>query len=197
MRSLRLVTTDDWPEAELRAAMLAGELVPVGSCWASPAEPQDPALRAAAFAWAVPTRKVVASGRTAAWIWGGLSRPPDPVEVSIRPQLRVHVEHGVRLREVQLPASDVVTFAGSRTGTASGVAVTAPVRTVVDLLRAPGPRAGTFGADEALAVGGLFGAGVVDPAEVAARLTALGTIPMARQAERRLRDLLRASVVVS
>ncbi len=36
VRRSRLLTSDDWPESELRGAVLAGELVAVGPCWASP-----------------------------------------------------------------------------------------------------------------------------------------------------------------
>ncbi|ROP66833.1 type IV toxin-antitoxin system AbiEi family antitoxin [Curtobacterium sp. PhB115] len=174
----RLVTTDDWPEAELRAGVLAGELVAVGHCWASPAEPQDPALRAAAAGWVLRDQRLVAAGQTAAWIWGAVSRPPDPLEASVPPHLRLNVGPEVRLREVVLPASDVTTL-----GT---VAVTTPARTAVDLLRTPG----ALGDERTEAVAGLLTLGVVTAPELGARLSALGTIPMVRQAERRLRELL-------
>ncbi|MDM7890198.1 type IV toxin-antitoxin system AbiEi family antitoxin [Curtobacterium caseinilyticum] len=173
MPSPHLLTSDDWPEAELRAAVLAGELVPVGQCWASPAEPQLPALRAAAHAWGLPDRRLVASGRSAAWIWGGTSRPPAVSEVSIPPTIRVRVDADVRLREVRLDPSDVVDL--------DGVRVTTPLRTAVDLLRAPG----TSEPGAITALQGLLGAGVVSAGDVRARLDALGTIPMARQAARR------------
>ncbi len=127
----RLLTSDDWPEAELRAAVLAGELVAVGRCWASPAEPQVPALRAAAHAWRLPDRRLVAGGRSAAWIWGATAREPAVPEVVAPPNLRVRVDADVRLREVRLEDGDVVVL-----GT---VRVTTPLRTALDLLRAPGP----------------------------------------------------------
>lgn len=174
MPTPRLLTSDDWPEAELRAAVLAGELVPVGWCWASPAEPQTPALRAAAHAWRVPDGRLVASGRTAAWIWGATSRPPSPVEVSVPPTVRVRVDPDVRLREVRLAAEDTVRL--------GPVQVTSVERTAVDLLRAPG----AFDATACEALRGLVAIGAVRTDDVRRRLDALGTIPMARQAARRL-----------
>ncbi|MET3637141.1 MULTISPECIES: type IV toxin-antitoxin system AbiEi family antitoxin domain-containing protein [Curtobacterium] len=174
MPTPRLLTSDDWPEAELRAAVLAGELVAVGWCWASPAEPQTPALRAAAHAWRVPDGRLVASGRSAAWIWGATSRPPSPVEVSVPPTVRVRVDPDVRLREVRLPAADTVRLGSVR--------VTSPERTAVDLLRAPD----TFDVTARDALRGLVAIGAVRADDITRRLDALGTIPMVRQAARRL-----------
>lgn len=175
----RLLTSDDWPESELRAAVLAGELVAVGPCWASPAEPQTPALRAEAAAWVLRDARLIACTLTAAWIWGAASRPPAPFDACIPPQVRVHVEADVRLREVRITDDDTVRLGPLR--------VTVPARTVVDLLRTPGPTSGGFGAAEASAVHGLLAIGAASPDDVRERLAALGTVPMARQAERRLR----------
>lgn len=176
----RLVTTDDWPEAELRGAVLAGELVAVGPCWASPATPQDPSLRAEAAAWVLRDPRITAAGRTAAWIWGASSRPPDPMDASVSPRVRLTAGPAVRLREVTLPEDDVVRVGEQR------VPVTTPARTALDLLRTPGPPSGP----RADAVAGLLATGAVTAEELRSRLRGLGTIPMARQAERRLRDLL-------
>ncbi len=178
----RLVTSDDWPEAELRAAVLAGELVAVGACWASPVEPQTPSLRAAAAAWTLQDARLIAGTRTAAWIWGATSRPPTPLEAAISPQARVHVDAGVRLREVVIDPTDVV-----RMGT---LHVTTPLRTAIDLLRTPSTGERTFGTAQAEAVLGLITIGAVGVTEVEERLCGLGTIPLVRQASRRLRALL-------
>ena len=177
----RLLTSDDWPEPELRAAVLAGELVAIGPCWASPAEPQTPSLRAAAAGWVLRDARLIACTLTAAWIWGAVSRPPAPLEACIPPQVRVHVGPDVRLREVRIDVDDTVEFSRLR--------VTGPARTAVDLLRTPGPSTGAFGEAEATAVHGLLAIGAVTAAELQARLRSLGTIPMVRQAERRLRGL--------
>ncbi|PCN47130.1 hypothetical protein Csp2054_13440 [Curtobacterium sp. 'Ferrero'] len=178
MRRPRLLTTDDWPESELRAAVLAGELVAVGECWAATVEPQDPALRAAATAWALPDRRLVAATRTATWIWGGVSRPPLPHECVVPKHVRLRVGTEVRLREVVLDPADVVVLAD--------LAVTRPERTALDLLRTPGPAAGRFDPQDEAAVRGLLDLGLVDVDRVTARLQALEGVPMARQALRRL-----------
>ncbi|GAA3338240.1 hypothetical protein GCM10017714_08590 [Curtobacterium pusillum] len=181
MPRTRLVTSDDWPESELRAAVLAGELVAVGPCWASPAEPQTASLRAAAVAWSLRDPRLIACTRTAAWIWGAVSRPPSPLEACIPPQVRVHVDAGVRLREVVIADGDALRL--------GGLGVTTPLRTAVDLLRSPVGGDGTFGRAESSAVEGLLAIGAVTVHELRASLGSLGTIPMVRQAERRLRAL--------
>ncbi|OII26653.1 hypothetical protein BIV03_07640 [Curtobacterium sp. MCBA15_016] len=185
MSRTRLLTSDDWPEAELRAAVLDGELVAVGACWASPAEPQTPALRAAAAAWALRDARLIASTRTAAWVWGAVSRAPAPLEACVPLRVRVHVDGALRVREVVITDEDVVVLDGLR--------VTTPLRTVVDLLRSPGDRPGGFDPSDAEAVVGLLGIGAVSVDAVAGSLATLGTIPMVRQAERRLRAVLDAA----
>ncbi len=173
----RLLTTDDWPEAELRAAVLAGELVPVGACWASTAEPQDTALRAAAAAWALPDPRLVAATRTAAWVWGALSRSPLPHECVVPGRTRVRVDPTIHLREVALARGD--------TTTVSGLRVTTPLRTAMDLLRAPGTSSGGMhGADED-ALRGLVATELVPVDRLVRSLAALGVVPMVRQAQRR------------
>jgi hypothetical protein len=177
----RLLTSDDWPEAELRAAVLAGELVPVGACWASPAEPQTPSLRAAAAAWALRDARLIACTRTAAWVWGAVSRAPEPVDACVPLGVRVHADGAVRVRELVIADEDVVALEGLR--------VTTPLRTAVDLLRSPGDRPGGFDPLDAAAVAGLLAIEATSADEVAGWLATLGTIPMARQAERRLRTV--------
>ncbi|MCJ1714853.1 type IV toxin-antitoxin system AbiEi family antitoxin [Microbacterium sp. M1A1_1b] len=179
MCSSRLLTTDDWPETELRAAVLAGELVMVGACWASVAEPQDPALRAASFAWSAGDERVVAAGRSAAWIWGACSRPPLPHDACVPAGQRIRQNGGEPVREVAITSADTVRIGGAT--------VTTPVRTALDLLRVAGPSAW---ASRSEVVRGLLDVGLVTPPELGARLRALGTAPMVRQAERRLREVL-------
>lgn len=182
----RLLTTDDWPEAELRAAVLAGELVPVGPCWASTAEPQDPALRAAAAAWALPDGRLVAAHRTAAWVWGAISRPPLPHECVVPAHVRLRVDPAtVRVREVALAPDDVSVLAALR--------VTTPLRTGIDLLRSPGPAPGVMHAADAEAVRSLVVSGVVGADDLRRAHRSLGVVPMARQAERRVTALFGAA----
>jgi hypothetical protein len=177
--SSRLLTTDDWPEAELRAAALAGDLVEVGACWASIAEPQDAGLRAASFAWSTGDARVIAAGRTATWIWGARSRPPLPHDACVRAGQRIHRRGGERIREVAITPEDLLH--------PTGVPVTTPVRTALDLLRVHGDEAWAASAES---VAGLIAVGGVDPTALQNRLELLGTVPMVRQAERRLTGLL-------
>ncbi|PZE90912.1 hypothetical protein DEI95_11220 [Curtobacterium sp. MCBD17_008] len=175
--SSRLVTTDDWPAAEARAAVLAGELVPVGACWASVAEPQDTALRAASYAWSVAGAQFVAAGRSAAWIWGACSRPPLPHDSCVPAGERSRRRGAwAGVREIALRPEDVVLRAGVR--------VLSPDATALDLLR---DRRG-FEAAEAEALRGLVLTALVDPPRLAALLTASERLPMGRQAQRRFRD---------
>jgi len=178
VRSPRLVTTDDWPASELRAAVLAGDLVAVGDCWASVAEPQDPALRAASFSWSVGDDRLVAAGRSAAWVWGACSRPPVPHDVCIPADQRVRRRGaGTRVRELAIAPDDVVRLGAVR--------VLTPLATVVDLLRARE----AFGAAEARVVRDLMATVPVAVADVRRAVADLHQVPMARQAERRLRAL--------
>lgn len=176
-RSVRLVTPNDWPEAEARAAVLAGELVPVGDCWASPAEPQDPELRALAVRWRLDDDRLIACGRTAAWIWGACSRPSVPFDVCVGREDRVKNRGDRPVREIAIGREEVTVVAGLR--------VTDPVRTALDLLRTPGP----FPEHLADAVVGLLAVTDVDPDVLRSRLRALGRAPMSRQGERRLTEV--------
>jgi hypothetical protein len=173
----RLVTTDDWPASELHAAVLAGELVAVGACWASVAEPQDPALRAASYGWSVGDARFVAAGRSAAWIWGACSRPPLPHDSCV-PATERFRRRGVwaAVREITLDPSDVVEIAGVR--------VLTPEAAALDLLRSR--RA--YGGPDAEAVHGLTVASSVDADRLTALLTRAERLPMGRQAQRRFRD---------
>jgi hypothetical protein len=179
VRSSRLVTTDDWPASELRAAVLAGDLVVVGDCWASVAEPQDPALRAASFAWSVGDDRLVAAGRSAAWVWGACSRPPVHHDAAVPADHRVRCRGaGTRVRELAIGVDDVVELGGVR--------VLTPLAAVVDLLRS---RDG-FGVAEDRVVRDLMTTGPVAAEDVRRAVTALHQVPMARQAERRFNDLV-------
>lgn len=172
----RLVTTDDWPEAELRAAVLAGDLVAVGACWASVAEPQDPALRAASYGWSVSDPRLVAAGLSAAWIWGACSRPPLPHDCCV-PAVERFRRRGAwtAVREIALRADEVVEPAGVR--------VLTPEATALDLLRTRR----RFGDADAEAVRGLVAVSGVDADRLEALLARSERLPMGRQAQRRFR----------
>ena len=119
----------DLPEAELHAAKLDGELYPVDRCFSPVDEIDGLWNRARALSLTVPPR-LIAEQRTAAWIYGALSRPPRQhqfcadISARVRPPALV----AVTVREVVIDASDLVDVAG--------LLVTTPLRTVVDLARA-------------------------------------------------------------
>jgi very-short-patch-repair endonuclease len=70
----------------------------------------------------------VASGRTAAGLWGvALAGPDDDVEVTVRAGTRAGAVAGVHLTRRSLPAAAITTRRGSR--------VTTPTRTALDLAR--------------------------------------------------------------
>jgi len=119
----------DLPEAELHAAKLDGELYPVDQCFSPIDEIDGQGNRARALLLTVPAR-LIAEQRTAAWIYGALSRPPRQhqfcadISARVRPSGLV----AVTVREVVVDAGDLVDVAG--------LLVTTPLRTVVDLARA-------------------------------------------------------------
>lgn len=175
--SSRLVTTDDWPAAELHAAVLAGDLVAVGACWASVAEPQDAALRAASYGWSVGDPRVVAGGLSAAWIWGGCSRPPVPHDGCVPADERFRRRGAwTTVREIALDDDDITMCAGVR--------VLTPEATALDLLRVRR----RFGIREAEALRGLVVAADLDPSSLGRCLEQAERAPMGRQAQRRFRD---------
>jgi hypothetical protein len=167
-----LYTDADLAPAELRAAVLAGELYGVGDAWASISVPDLPRLRAAAVARVLPSRTAVVDRRSAAWVWGALSRAPVRPTVAVR--AAVHVVPGVDVRQVRFPPGDVVTL--------DAVQVTTVLRTVVDLLRAPGP----LRADDRDAVRAFLVGGVVSREDVGTRLRAGHKVPYSRSALRKL-----------
>lgn len=122
-----VLTETDLPGAELRAAALDGQLYAVGDGWRSIAEIDDEVGRATAVGHALGPG-VVAAGRTAAWIWGARGAAPIPHEGVVVSPARVKFRGGGSVvRQVVMDDDEVVAV--------SGVAVTTPARTIVDLVR--------------------------------------------------------------
>lgn len=118
----------DLPEAELHAAKLDGELYAIDQCF-SPIDELDGKLnRARALSVTIPAR-LIAEQRSAAWIYGALPRPPRQHQfcADISARVRPAVLVAITVREVVIEACDLLTF--------SGLKVTSPMRTVVDLAR--------------------------------------------------------------
>lgn len=123
-----ILTTHDLPLAELCAMRLDGELVAVDQWFAPFDDFPSPTQRAAALAFGAGER-LIAERRSAAWVWGGLDRPPASHEFCVAHNARVTrrpVPHVV-VREVVLLDGDVIVV--------GGVGVTSPRRTIADLVR--------------------------------------------------------------
>lgn len=121
----------DLPVAELSSARLDGELFTLGDFWCPVDELDAPATRAQAAALLVPPR-AIAERLTAAWILG-LAPEPRRHHFCVDVGARVHLQPSARLtlREVTCPSTDTASITGLR--------VTRPLRTVVDLARWPDP----------------------------------------------------------
>lgn len=126
-RSPLVLSADDLPLAELLAARLDGEVFGIGSGFASVAELEQPQHRAASLGAA--NSRLIAEQRTAAWIWGALTRPPERHEFCSTLTERVAHQSSrfITVREVVLDPDDVITLAGRQ--------VTTPLRTCLDLAR--------------------------------------------------------------
>jgi hypothetical protein len=92
----------------------------------------DLAIRARAVALVLPADAVI-SGRTAAWLYGGLTpRSSDPIEITLDRGTPMKPRAGLMIRRALLPIEDIAQVAG--------VPVTTPMRTAFDVarLRKPG-----------------------------------------------------------
>lgn len=123
-----VLTTDDLPEAELRAAALDGDLFALDRAWCPIDEFDRAALRAEVIARLWPHR-LIAERRSAAWVLGALPDPPAVHELCADTEARTkpRMRRDATVREVVIDAADRV-----RVGS---LEVTTPVRTVVDLAR--------------------------------------------------------------
>ncbi|KPG84181.1 hypothetical protein [Frigoribacterium sp. RIT-PI-h] len=116
-----VLTDDDLPETELRAAALDGQVYAVGDSWRSIAEIDDHVGRAIAVGSALGAG-VVAAERTAAWVWGARGPAPLPHSGLVVSPARVkHRGRGSVIRQVVIDDDEIVT--------ARGVAAATPART--------------------------------------------------------------------
>lgn len=124
---LRLLTTADLPEVDLRAATLDGDLYAVGDAWAEIATVDDPRIRASSVT-VLFERHVVAARDTAAWIWMASGTAPWQHHGIVPPDAR-HRDRTSRvaISEMVIADDEVVDLAGIR--------VTTPCRTALDIAR--------------------------------------------------------------
>lgn len=114
--------------AELTAARLDGDVVEIGEAFMPADAVETRELRAGALRGLVGAG-VAVTRVSAAWVHGAVPDPPARHCVQRRTARRITAVVDARLdyRDVRLPPSDVMVI--------SGVAVTIPVRTLVDLVR--------------------------------------------------------------
>ncbi|HEU4849176.1 MAG TPA: hypothetical protein VFS93_02065 [Terrimesophilobacter sp.] len=134
----------DLPEAELRAAILDGELFAFRDGYCPIDEIEGTRHRAMTLARTLPP-KVIAERRTAAWVLGLGQAPPSPLEActDIAVRTRIAPVSGLTVREVVIDPDECLTIEGLR--------ITSPLRTAIDLARTEE----AFGAPERELVGGL------------------------------------------
>lgn len=125
-----LLDADDLPPAELNAAAIDGELVRLGPVFMPIDLPGGRESRARSLRRALPQR-LIADRRTAAWIHGASAAPPSRLEACMRSDARAtSLPLGeVSVREVVIEDHEILHL--------GGVSVTAPMRTVLDLIRSP------------------------------------------------------------
>ncbi|MFI8631985.1 SAM-dependent methyltransferase [Microbacterium sp. NPDC077663] len=114
--------------AELTAARLDGDLVEIGEAYMPADAVETRELRAASFRGVTGLHRAVTHA-SAAWVHGAIPDPPliHTLQRAARTRAAFPVDARIRFRDVELPASDLQMI--------SGVAVTTPVRTLVDLVR--------------------------------------------------------------
>jgi hypothetical protein len=128
MRPGPVLSRSEFPAPELAALVLDGEVYKVDDCVAPLDEVSGPPLRAAALGAELPPR-LIAEQHSAAWVWGAQPFPPERHEVCADITARTRPALGALLavREVVLLHED--------TAVLSGLAVTTPMRTAIDLAR--------------------------------------------------------------
>ncbi|WP_244604211.1 type IV toxin-antitoxin system AbiEi family antitoxin [Microbacterium oleivorans] len=114
--------------AELTAARLDGDLVEIGDAFMPADAVETRELRAASFRSVAGPHRAV-THVSAAWVHGAVPEPPlvHSLQRAGRRRATFPVDARIRFRDVALPAEDLALI--------SGVAVTTPVRTLVDLVR--------------------------------------------------------------
>lgn len=165
----------DLPEAELRAAVLDGELFAFGDAYCPIDEIAGARHRAVTIAAALPSR-VIAERRSAAWVLGLGDGPPSPLEActDIEARIRTVPESGLVIREVIIDEDEWCTIGGLR--------LTTPLRTAIDLARIDEH----FGSDERELVAGLALLGGFDYDDCAVAINARRNLPGKHLAMERL-----------
>ncbi|MCU1597752.1 MAG: hypothetical protein JWQ47_1491 [Glaciihabitans sp.] len=123
-----ILSRSEFSGAELDALRLDGEVYRLDDCTVPVDEIPGPLLRAAVLASELPPRLIVEQ-HSAAWVWGALGDPPPEHEVCADTAARTRPAVGahLRVREVVIERDDLAVL--------SGVSITTPLRTAIDLAR--------------------------------------------------------------
>ncbi len=172
----------DLPESELHAARLDGEVFAVGECFGVVDDAASIRLRGASLAAVLPPR-LIAEGRTAAWVHGAVDTLASPLElcVSVTARYRCLGRPGMSVREVVLDDGD--------TQVLGGMTVTTPLRTALDLVRC----VEVFAEPEVLTVLALADGGGFHASHLVARLTDRRNLPNKSRALMRVRSAFGAT----
>lgn len=123
-----LLPDDRLSAAELRAAVLDGEVITVGEGFLPIDAPLTAFARAVSLAPLLIDARVIVADRSAAWVWGW-GRPTAAVSTCVSIAARIPSPDRRRLRTRE------VVIADDETRALGGVVVTSPARTVLDLAR--------------------------------------------------------------
>jgi hypothetical protein len=169
--------------SELQCATLDGELVALGEGFIPVDAPLTAHARAASLSPLVIDRRVIIADRSAAWVWGWGAMPlAVSTCVSIAARIPSPDRRRLRAREVVIHDGEWVTL--------GDVAVTSPVRTLVDLARH----------DSGLDLAALLERGIqlhhIEPAQLAAALTGRTNLSFVRMARGRLDEAFRATTAL-
>lgn len=165
------------PEAELYAARLDGELFSIDECFSPIDEVECSGHRARALL-PTPSARLIAERQTAAWVLGASDRAPARHQfcTNIATRVRVPSELRLEVREVVIDDSEVMVI--------SGLQVTTPLRTALDLARF----SIRFGSQERAAVIALMEIGDFDVTSCAAAMNRRRNLPRKQLALARIEE---------
>lgn len=178
----RLLSDDDLPSVELRAARIDGQVFAVDEWFAPVDEPDGCRLRAAALAPLVPAR-MIAERTSALWVLGARASAPLRHQLCIDVACRTTPNRSTRfeLRERRFEPADVVQVGGLR--------VTSHLRTAIDLLISCEP----FSPADALDVLAILQLGGARLSDCSRRIRAQSRMPGVRRALARAAVLERST----
>jgi hypothetical protein len=174
------VPDDRLSSSELQSAALDGELVALGEGFVPIDAPHTAHVRAASLSPLVIDARVIIADRSAAWVWGWAAIPLAVTTcVSIAARIPSPDRRRLRAREVVIHDGEWVKL--------GNVAVTSPVRTLVDLARHDS------GVDLALLLERGIRTHRIEPPQLEAALAGRTNLSFVRMARQRLEKASRAA----